>query len=205
MADEGDSNVTIALGQTCHHGELGLGVGVIKSATKPTRVMALEDLDMYVPLILQSVDFDHAFYRLDLAAGQNTTYFIIRPPSEADSANASKSTVAAAIRPQQNTWDSGWGFASPAATNSNVETVKASSPPPSDAQVNANASPTVSKPSASSSSLSKREAWESLPRFPPVLDAGETCLLCNEEKADIDQLECDKVDLLHSCFYTFEK
>ncbi|GAA99083.1 uncharacterized protein L969DRAFT_87130 [Mixia osmundae IAM 14324] len=61
--DEGTNNVTIGWGQNCTNGELGLGVDQRKSATLPIRVETLDGLQI-----------------LDLAAGQNTTYFLVRPP-----------------------------------------------------------------------------------------------------------------------------
>ncbi|KAK7045887.1 hypothetical protein VNI00_007318 [Paramarasmius palmivorus] len=55
--------MTVAWGQNASNGELGLGVDEPKSATKPTRHVPLEGIDV-----------------IQIAAGQNTTLFLARPP-----------------------------------------------------------------------------------------------------------------------------
>lgn len=60
--DEDDSVMTIAWGQNAANGELGLGPEEPRSATKPTRHQPLIGIEVY-----------------DIAAGQNTTFFLARP------------------------------------------------------------------------------------------------------------------------------
>ncbi|CAK5273781.1 unnamed protein product [Mycena citricolor] len=57
--------MTVAWGQNAANGELGLGFDEPKSATKPTK---------HIPLT--------GIYVLDVAAGQHTTLFIVKPGSE---------------------------------------------------------------------------------------------------------------------------
>ncbi|KAI0057641.1 RCC1/BLIP-II [Artomyces pyxidatus] len=54
--------MTIAWGQNAANGELGLGPNEAKSATKPMRNQPLSGIDVF-----------------DIAAGQNTTYFLVTP------------------------------------------------------------------------------------------------------------------------------
>jgi hypothetical protein len=64
IAEEGpEATLVIGFGQNANCGELGLGVDQPKSATKPSRVSTLDDIDVF-----------------DIAAGQNTTFFLARPP-----------------------------------------------------------------------------------------------------------------------------
>lgn len=60
--DDDDSVMTIAWGQNAANGELGLGEDEAKSATKPLRVIPLVGVDVF-----------------DVAAGQNTTFFLAKP------------------------------------------------------------------------------------------------------------------------------
>ncbi|TFK48358.1 RCC1/BLIP-II [Heliocybe sulcata] len=60
--DEDGTIMTIAWGQSAVNGELGLGPDEPKSATKPTRHQPLIGIDVF-----------------DVAAGQNTTFFLARP------------------------------------------------------------------------------------------------------------------------------
>ncbi|KAG8975027.1 hypothetical protein FRC05_006450 [Tulasnella sp. 425] len=54
--------MTVAWGQNAHNGELGFGEGQPKSATKPQRVRPLDGVDVF-----------------NIAAGQNTTFFLASP------------------------------------------------------------------------------------------------------------------------------
>ncbi|KAN0062784.1 hypothetical protein ACQY0O_004980 [Thecaphora frezii] len=58
---EHDATMNVCWGQNAYHGELGLGEGKPKSATKPMRCETLDGLSI-----------------LDIGAGQNTTYYIAR-------------------------------------------------------------------------------------------------------------------------------
>ncbi|KAH7871552.1 RCC1/BLIP-II [Lentinula edodes] len=60
--DEG--TMTVAWGQSASNGELGLGPDEPKSSTKPTKHMPLEGIEV-----------------LQIAAGQNTTVFLVKPTS----------------------------------------------------------------------------------------------------------------------------
>jgi len=57
--------MTVAWGQSASNGELGLGPEEPKSSTKPTKHMPLEGIEV-----------------LQIAAGQNTTVFLVKPTSE---------------------------------------------------------------------------------------------------------------------------
>lgn len=56
--------IMIGFGQNAVSGELAMGVGAPKSATKCQRLETLDSLDV-----------------IDIAAGQNTTFFLVRPPA----------------------------------------------------------------------------------------------------------------------------
>ncbi|KAG6867701.1 hypothetical protein C0993_012151 [Termitomyces sp. T159_Od127] len=60
--DEDDTVMTVGWGQNAANGELGLGPDEPKSATKPTRVIPLNGIEI-----------------LDIAAGANTTVFLSKP------------------------------------------------------------------------------------------------------------------------------
>ncbi|KWU46657.1 RCC1/BLIP-II protein, partial [Rhodotorula sp. JG-1b] len=67
--DPKEGNFTVCWGQTANYGELALGEGAPKSATKPQRIEYLDGIEM-----------------LDLAAGQNSTFFIAPGISRTDNA-----------------------------------------------------------------------------------------------------------------------
>jgi hypothetical protein len=62
------TTLVIGFGQNANCGELGLGLDQPKSATKPSRVSTLDDIDVF-----------------DIAAGQNTTFFLAKRPSSSSS------------------------------------------------------------------------------------------------------------------------
>ncbi|KIL62087.1 hypothetical protein M378DRAFT_187414 [Amanita muscaria Koide BX008] len=62
VTPDDDGPMTVCWGQNASNGELGLGPDEPKSATKPTRNVPLSELDV-----------------IDIAAGQNTTLFLVRP------------------------------------------------------------------------------------------------------------------------------
>ncbi|KAI0766088.1 RCC1/BLIP-II [Trametes elegans] len=62
VAQEEDGVMTIAFGQGAQNGELGLGPNEPKSSTKPLQHKPLTGIDV-----------------LQIGAGQNTTYFLVRP------------------------------------------------------------------------------------------------------------------------------
>ncbi|KAK4058167.1 hypothetical protein OIO90_000906 [Microbotryomycetes sp. JL221] len=64
---EKEDDFTVAWGQNASYGELAFGPGATKSATVPRRIESLNGVTM-----------------LDVAAGQNTTFFIARPPPTSD-------------------------------------------------------------------------------------------------------------------------
>jgi len=61
-SDEVGGIMTIGWGQNANSGELGLGEGVPKSATKPQEITALKGIDIF-----------------QVAAGQHTTFFLAQP------------------------------------------------------------------------------------------------------------------------------
>jgi len=153
---------------------------------------------------------------VDIAAGQNTTFFIARPPpteaakeeakklesvatstSEPAPAPASAAGEAAADSPSSSAFKpsidlSGFGFAfgAPPASASTVSQTtveeKAASPGISDEQ---------RKKNAVGISRTIQSAWEELPRFPPIDDVEEECVICKkvENEGKGDSLECEKV------------
>ncbi|GAA6059089.1 hypothetical protein JCM10212_002060 [Sporobolomyces blumeae] len=106
--DPKEGDFTVAWGQNAHYGELALGPGSAKSSTKPTRIEYLDGIEM-----------------LDIAAGQNTTFFVARPPpTEAakEEAKALESvpmppTAAAAAAPTPAPAESAPADAAPAASS----------------------------------------------------------------------------------------
>ena len=152
---------------------------------------------------------------LDLSAGQNTTFFIARPPpteaakEEAKALEASTSAPAAAAPPTSvapPTEETSSGSPSSAAFKPSIELSGfgfAFGAPPTTSTESpvATGSPGVSeeerKKNAAGISRTVQAVWEELPRFPPVEDLQDECLICgkieNEEKGD--SLECEKVSL----------
>ena len=159
-------------------------IGQLKSATKPQRIDHLDGIHM-----------------LDLAAGQNTTFFIARPPATAAEL-ASTSTVTPAV--------------------SSIPTTSASTPAPVTAAAAASATPAIdlsgfggydfAPPAAAAvvtqkATIPKRETgisrteqapWEALSRFPYLeedVEGADNCRICGKEEdsAGSDALECEMV------------
>ncbi|GAA5972349.1 hypothetical protein JCM11641_002419 [Rhodosporidiobolus odoratus] len=190
-ADRKDGELTVAWGQNANSRELALGEGAAKSATKPTRIDYLDNVDM-----------------LDIAAGQNTTFFLARPPSTQaakDEAKAVTDAPAPAVPPNATTAVpapapepstssaaassvdlSGFGFAFGSS---------AASPAPSAAAHNT-IPPRDEKAAAAGISKTTQEAWEGLQRWPEVehelLDSCVKCETTEEEKGEL--LECEKCE-----------
>lgn len=203
---EKDGDFTVAWGQNCTYGELAFGPGAVscafllslsaplcclldpkeeadlpfarrsllqlKSATKPQRVELLEGIEF-----------------LDIAAGQNTTFFIARPPplplaegqpevspSPAPEAPAAASTAA---EPVGGVDLSGFGYsfgaAAEAAAGDKKDVAK---------------KPTIKKRGRSTT---KEEEWNELGRYPAVLDAVDACKICGKEEGPEEALECEMV------------
>lgn len=194
-----DGVFTCAWGQSAIYGELAFGPGHVrsfdglnfrraradllareqpKSATKPQRVDPLDAIEL-----------------LDIAAGQNTTFFIARPPAlpadlAAFAATSSSPTppppVVAAAEPAPKPAGgvdlSGFGFSfMPSSTNSPAATPP---PPPVKEVKDANAW----RPSST-----EQGPWEELPRYPMVLDATDVCLICRRDDGPEEPLECEMV------------
>ncbi|GAA6007099.1 hypothetical protein JCM11491_001509 [Sporobolomyces phaffii] len=195
--DPKEGDFTVSWGQAAQYGELALGAGAAKSSTKPTRIEYLDGVEM-----------------LDIAAGQSTTYFIARPPPT-DAAKEEAKTLedvptsapvptpaaapadatpesAGAFKPSVDL--SGFGFAfgappTPAAAGTPTE----GTPKP---ESSAGASIEERKKNAVEISRTVQDAWEDLPRFPPVYDARDECLICDrvENESQGDSLECEKCE-----------
>ncbi|GAA5955189.1 hypothetical protein JCM3765_003239 [Sporobolomyces pararoseus] len=193
--DPKEGDFTISWGQNAQYGELALGPGSAKSSTKPQRIEYLDGIEM-----------------LDLSAGQNTTFFIARPPpteaakEEAKTLEASTSASAAApptsVAPTTEETSessssaafkpsidlSGFGFAFGAPPTASTESPVATGSP--------GISEEERKKNAAGISRTVQAVWEELPRFPPVEDVQDECLICgkieNEEKGD--SLECEKCE-----------
>ncbi|GAA5896848.1 uncharacterized protein JCM6883_007026 [Sporobolomyces salmoneus] len=198
--DPKEGDFTVAWGQGASYGELALGLGAPKSATKPQRIEYLDGIEM-----------------LDIAAGQSTTFFIARPPpteaakEEARNLETTESVPTPAVpssapveetpvdSPSSGAFKpsidlSGFGFAfgappttsidSPAATSSNS---KAASPGISEEE---------RKQNALGISRTTQDAWEQLQRFPEIEESQEECVICgrieNAEKGE--SLECEKCE-----------
>jgi hypothetical protein len=120
---------------------------------------------------------------IDVAAGQNTTFFIIRPPHAGGVPPATETA-----KPAPAAHDSGWGFSGAAA------------PAPVEPAPTAVAPTQVADPlqpaSDAKQSFSVREAWDSLNRFPPIIDPPEHCAVCHEDKGeDAVLIECMKCEV----------
>ncbi|CEQ38996.1 SPOSA6832_00479 [Sporobolomyces salmonicolor] len=208
--DPKEGELTVAWGQNAQYGELAFGQGAVclffshsllrrykgtdekvqaKSATKPQRIDYLDGIEM-----------------LDIAAGQNSTFFIARPPptqaakDEAKSietapavaaisptdAAPSSSTAADAVpatgfKPSIDLSGFGFSFGPPVAS-------KPAAPAPVPVVEDA-------KKRASGISRTHPGAWEELHRFPVVLETFDECRKCGllENPAKGESLECEKV------------
>lgn len=155
----------------------------LKSATKPTRIDPMDNITV-----------------LDLAAGQNTTFIIARPPPTPTelAAVASESTSSAPTT----------------STNAGVSTVPSTSnsvdlsgfgfsfgPPVPVAAAVVEVKKEVSGGSSLKDSISKTETgpWEELGRYPLEVQAQDACLVCGDEEKEEESLECEMVS-----FYFFK-
>ncbi|KAK4701353.1 hypothetical protein P7C70_g4879, partial [Phenoliferia sp. Uapishka_3] len=159
---EGD--FLVGWGQGAIHGELALGAGAVKSATKPQRIESFDNLDV-----------------LDMAAGQNTTFWIIKPPMTA-SASLTVAAVATAVSETP---------APPASTGVDLSGFGFDFGAP--ASVKAHASPVViiAEEVVKGTSRTDQGQWEELGRYPPVLDGVDYCQICGEVDGPEDSLECE--------------
>lgn len=215
--DPKEGDFVVSWGQGATYGELALGPGSVshtsdslgsfdllnrlcrsqaKSSTKPARIDYLDGIEM-----------------LDIAAGQNTTFFIARPPpTEKAKAEAKQlenvpapvaaapalplkddtpadSPGASAFKPSIDL--SGFGFAFGAPSTGASDSKPASSgdaTPVNEAE---------RKKNADGISRTQQGAWEELPRWPTLYDAQDECNICSkvENEAKGDSLECEKVSL----------
>ncbi|GAA5980728.1 hypothetical protein JCM10908_001754 [Rhodotorula pacifica] len=193
--DPKEGDFTVCWGQTATYGELALGEGAPKSATKPQRIEYLDGIEM-----------------LDLAAGQNSTFFIARPPptqaakEEAKSivegtaetpASAPKAeapaepapTAAPVVKPSYDISGFGFNFGPPAATSS-AATPEANTPKADQADDDDAAA------AAAQISRTTNAAWEELQRWPPLFE-DEACKVCGGAESGGDKgeiLECEKCE-----------
>lgn len=160
---------------------------------------------------------------LDLAAGQNSTFFIARPPptqaaqdeaksiveaaapasaaaSEAPSAAASAPAAAApAVKPSYDISGFGFNFGPPATAAAVVTATPdaAATPPPKPADGDAAAAAAA----AAEISRTTNAAWEELQRWPPLYE-DEACRVCGSAESGGDKgemLECEKVSTRTTC------
>ncbi|GAA5958640.1 hypothetical protein JCM21900_004661 [Sporobolomyces salmonicolor] len=189
--DPKEGELTVAWGQNAQYGELAFGQGAVqaKSATKPQRIDYLDGIEM-----------------LDIAAGQNSTFFIARPPptqaakdeaksietapavaalsptDAAPSSTAADAAPATGFKPSIDLSGFGFSFGPPVAS-------KPASPAPVPVIVDA-------KKRASGISRTHPGAWEELHRFPVVLETFDECRKCGllENPAKGESLECEKCE-----------
>ncbi|BGP21475.1 regulatorof chromosome condensation family protein [Rhodotorula toruloides] len=193
--DPKEGEFTVSWGQNAQYGELALGQGAPKSATKPQRLEYLDGIEM-----------------LDIAAGQSTTFFIARPPPTQATKDEAKALIEAPTPPPpaapasmaaepapapevapgpalKPTFDiSGFGFAFGASTS------PIPSKPPSPAPASASAE---GKKRAAGISRTQHGAWEELQRWPMVLETTDNCKVCGGYEADEvkgEILECEKCE-----------
>ncbi|GAA6011255.1 hypothetical protein JCM8202_003951 [Rhodotorula sphaerocarpa] len=196
--DPKEGDLTVCWGQTASYGELALGEGAPKSATKPQRIEYLDGIEM-----------------LDLACGQNTTFFLARPPPTEAAKNEAKAIVeatadvpavtapapaeskpaaeepAAAPATVKPSYDiSGFGFS---LGPSNPSTPAAGTPKPASPKADETAS---KRKEAAHVSRTTNTAWQELQRWPPLFE-DEACKVCGGpesggEKGEI--LECEKCE-----------
>lgn len=186
--DKFDGDMLVGWGQGAIYGELGLGVGAVKSATKPMRLEAMNDIHL-----------------LDIAAGQNTTYFIARPPAT-DSALAEANKPVDEVKPEPTV---PIPAPAPAPAPAPVETTKSAAPTPTTGfdlsgfgfefgpPKPASPAPVpVAVPVApvdKSLSRTEAEAWEVFERYPTVYDVPDECQVCGSDDPDFEALECEMV------------
>lgn len=167
-----DGDFTVSWGQSANCGELSQGEGSLKSYTKPTRIDGMDGLTI-----------------LDIAAGQNSTFFVARPPP-LSSAPAPEHTTVVPVSTVPATTPvvagstgvdlSGFGFDF--------------APPPVVVAVTSKATLPVK---ASGPSRTETAVWEALLRFPEIeepaegVEVDENCCICHLEGDDA--LECEKV------------
>ncbi|KAH8917845.1 RCC1/BLIP-II [Atractiella rhizophila] len=191
VMEEDGGMATYALGQGANHGELALGEGQPRSATKPVRVTTLDGIDV-----------------LQVACGNATSYFIVRPPPDTPSSKSvppSKaatpkpvlavpsvpSTTKTTAKPARKGPDlSGWGFFND--TSDEEETAEPEDPMKRDSSGdndNHEAKPTTGDLQESRTDSTK---WGDVPRWPFVVDVLEVCMVCKGEEDPL--LECDKCE-----------
>ncbi|GAA5861482.1 hypothetical protein JCM3774_000265 [Rhodotorula dairenensis] len=199
--DPKEGDFTVCWGQTATYGELALGEGAPKSATKPQRIEYLDGIEM-----------------LDLAAGQNSTFFVARPPptqaaqdeaksiaeaaapalaatadapKDAAAAPAPAAAAAPAVKPSYDISGFGFNFGPPAATPE-----AATPPPPKPADGDAAAAAAAAEAAAAAISRTTNAAWEELQRWPPLYE-DEACRVCGSAEsggAKGEILECEKCE-----------
>lgn len=190
-SSDDDDGVCVAWGQNATYGELSLGENAPRSATKPTR------LEM----------FDHVSI-VDVAAGQNSTFFIVRPPAtqaeidewkqhkgEEEEAEA-KSEAAEAAAPANGAstssfgafdWSAGWGFndfASPAPATPEPEKKNSLTKGKDTSEDDDDEGPVPP-------SKTTEERWEEFDRYPVALNLSDACHACKRDDKDDDLLECE--------------
>lgn len=174
--DPKEGDFVVGWGQSATCGELALGEGSLKSATRPTRIESLDGVTL-----------------VDMSAGQNTTFFIARPPpssvpaAAAVVANSSTSvsatdkaaaSVSATVTAGVDMSGFGFDFAPVVVAKPLGPTISTHA---SEAKLMGPSRTLVSK-------------WEAFPRFPSLDDdeeGGEECQICGKEEGDA--LECEKV------------
>lgn len=149
----------------------------MKSATKPQRIDSFDNLDV-----------------LDMAAGQNTTFWIIRPPPSISPAALSPvptpAVVAPAPLPVGGVDLSGFGFNfAPAAPAPVAPVVTESEEDEGERRTRVNASKT------------DQGQWEEMGRYPVVLDGVDQCQICGEVEGAEEALECEMVSLPFPPFF----
>ena len=162
-----------------------------KSATKPQRIEYLDGIEM-----------------LDLAAGQNSTFFIARPPPTQAAKEEAKSFVEAAPPPAATATESAAAEtpAAPAVKPSyDISGFGFNFGPPAPAAAAASAAtatpeattPEADKKKDAAAGISRTDnaAWEELQRWPPLFE-DEACKVCGSAEsggAKGEILECEKV------------
>lgn len=128
-------------------------------------------------------------YRLEVAAGQNTTFFLVRPPSTSPDSIKDSASAAASAPPVAEAYDSGWGYTAPQVSliipGADVRASASPSPSPAPIADQLGTLPALGP----SRTLSSK--WDELPRFPAILHAQDECRVCKQE-TDVSLLECEK-------------
>jgi hypothetical protein len=174
--DKKEGDFVVAWGQSATNGELGLGEGALKSATRPTRVESLDGITL-----------------LDMSAGQNSTFFIARPPpTPTETSDAIKTTTiaseAAALAPAAVVPNIGSGGVDLSGFGFDF------GPPVAKASVIPVISTYLTEAAKAGISRTNVEKWEALPRWPELGQVGEECVICGRE-GEQDALECEKVSI----------